>query len=196
MNARMQVEPTLHYVFPIARPVSERGRWSRTDDYFVWTDRRTASESPLAIWEMRLQGALRIPDTDVYMHVISGGTPHHIEHLFGYWRVCDTDVVAFRSVQPDGVYYSLILGGCPGAYNRDAIQWICPRCAHTLAHEEFATGRTGWDRFWTEEARLVARFNASAAARTCPKCGHLHPHAYRFDPTGDNADEAAARAYW
>jgi hypothetical protein len=189
-------DPILHYEFPLKRPPSERGHWHRTADYFIWTDVRANADPPLSVWELRPGGAVRIPDGDTLMHVIRGGTPHHIDHLFGYWRVCDADIVSFRSVQPDAVYYALVLGGCPGAYNKDALLWVCPKCAHVLERHEVATGRTGWDRFWDEEGRRVRAFNADATPRTCARCGFIHPRAYRFDPALDSPDEAVARREW
>jgi hypothetical protein len=189
-------DPILHYEFSLRRDPAERGRWHRTVDYFVWTDMRGRDDPPLSIWELHRGGAVRIPDTDMSMHVIRGGTPHHIEHLFGYWRVCDTDIVAFRSVQADGVYHALVLGGCPGAYNKDAILWVCPKCAHILGCHEVATGRIAWDRFWVEEEARVRDFNADPSRRTCARCGCVHPNAYRFDPTHDSAAERAARETW
>jgi hypothetical protein len=104
--------------------------------------------------------------------------------------------VSIRNVQPEGVYHALILGGCPGAYTKDAIEWICPKCATELARFEVATGREGWERFWEEEARRVAEFNADKKLRTCRACGFEHPLAFKFDPNKDLPAEAAARAFW
>ena len=189
-------DPVLHYLFQFARDESQRGQWGRTVDYFVWTDLRPRDEAPLTLWELVPEGALRIPDTDATMHIVRGGRPHHVEHLFGYWRVCDADIVSVRNVQPEGVYHALILGGCPGAYNNDAILWICPKCAQQLARFDLATGPKGWDRFWQEEQRRVQDFNADAKLRTCKGCGFVHPLAFRFDPAQDTDAERAARRAW
>jgi hypothetical protein len=165
-------DPVLHYLFEFDRAPAERGRWGRTVDYFVWTDLRPREAPPLTIWELFPEGAVRIPDNDTVMHIVRGGTPHHIEHLFGYWRVCDADVVSIRNVQPDGV------------------------CANLLARFDAKTGPKGWDRFWDEERRHIAEFNADPKLRTCGRCGFLHPLAYRFDAQADSPDERAAREAW
>lgn len=190
------MKPNLSYLFEFNRSDEGRGKWSRSHDYFVWADFRSHDEPPLTVWKKIPQGVVRIPDHDTVMQIVESGTPHHIEHLFGYWRVCDADIITVRSVQPDGVYYCLILGGTTGTYLGDSIQWICPECGHVLANFDIKSGRAGWERFWEEEAKCVATFNADASLRTCDKCGHEHPLAYRFDPQHDSPEETEARALW
>ena len=106
--------------------------------------------------------------------------PHHIERLFGYWRACDSDIVWFRIVQAEWVHYAMVLGGQPGAYQKDAILWICPSCASRIGHAEIETGRRRSAQFWRREKDIVGAFNENEAARTCNQCGRVHPLAYRF----------------
>jgi hypothetical protein len=186
--------PILRYLLPIGPDSPSLGRWTRTHDYDVWVECRAADAPPLTLWEAREGGVLRIPDDETVMHVVKGGTPHHIEQLFGYWRACDADVVWFRIARDDFVRYAIVLGGTPEAYAKDAIFWICPACAAPFDRHELVTGPHGIERFWRGEAEAVAAFNADRARRTCPRCGHEHPPAYRFRRAG--LDDAPPTLAW
>ncbi len=190
------LKPDLSYLFEFNTAPENRGKWSRSHDYFVWTELRALTDPPLTVWKQIPEGVVRIPDSETVMQIVDGGTPHHIEHLFGYWRICDADIITVRSVQAEGVYYALILGGCSGTYFSDSIQWICPKCGHLLAKFDIESGRARWNAFWDEEAKCVAAFNEDPALRTCDECGAEHPLAYRFDPQHDSPAEAEARAQW
>ncbi len=196
MERSAVAHPALHHVFDFARTPAERGLWHKTDDYFIWTTLRPAQEPPLTLWELRPEGVLRIPDSRMTFHQTPASTPHHFDHLFGYWRECDTDLVSVRAVQPEGVHYALVIGGKPGSYTRDAISWICPKCAHVLARFEVKTGPTGWSKLWEEEKGRVGDFNADRKLRICTQCGFEHPLAYPFDPNKDSPVEAEARKFW
>ena len=188
--------PILHYDIPLKPKDGPYGRWQATVDYIVWSGCFAQDDPPLTVWELHEGGALRIPDQDDLMHIIRGGTPYHIEHLFGYWRICDADMVYFRTRQEDAVYYLLVAGGRPGNYTRDSLHWVCPKCATHLDRHDFKTGMAGWKRFWDAELDHVRAFNADAALRTCPECEHVHPAAFGFYPSQDNAAEAEARSRW
>ena len=122
--------PILRYLLPIGPDSPTVGRWTRTHDYDVWTDCRAADAPPLTLWEARENGVLRIPDDETVMHVVKGGTPHHVAQLFGYWRACDSDLVWFRIARADFVRYAIVLGGTPEAYVNDAILWNLPVLRH------------------------------------------------------------------
>lgn len=173
-------DPVLRYIFPMKADSPFLGRWQRTHDYDIWTMCRPASTPDLTLWEKHGEGVVRVPDNDSVMHIIHGGVPHHIVGLFGYWRTCESDVVWFRVKREQQVHYAMVLGGCPSEYGTDTISWVCPSCANVLTAIEIKTGRKGLARFWAQEAPTVERFNASAAERTCGRCGHEHPLAYTF----------------
>ena len=178
------VSPVLRHLFLIEPGEATLGVWKRTQDYDVWTDCRPKSAPPLTLWEARGERVIRIPDNDAVMHVVSGGVPHHIEGLFGYWRVCDSDLIWFRTLQEDWIHYAIVLGGCPSAYLNDAVVWICPQCGTHMHRQSAATGRQDMRQFWRLEERAVQEFNRGEDGRKCVKCGHLHPPAYRFQSTG------------
>ena len=188
--------PILHYDIPLKPADGAHGRWLASVDYVVWSGCFATSEPPLTIWELYDAGAVRIPDKTDIMHVIPGGKPHHIEHLFGYWRVCDADIIYFRTVQDDEVYYLLVAGGRPGNYSTDALLWVCPKCATQFNRHDFETGIARWKRFWDAEMEHVRAFNNDKALRTCPECAHIHPPSYGFYPSSDNSQEAEARSRW
>ena len=188
--------PILHYDIPLKPVDGPFGRWVGTVDYVVWSGCYGLDDPPLTVWELHDRGALRIPDKDDLMHVIRGGTPHHIEHLFGYWRVCDADVIYFRTRQDDAVYYMLVAGGRPGHYAKDSLLWVCPKCATQYNRHDFDTGMAHWKRFWDAELGLTRSFNDDEGLRTCPQCNHVHPPAYGFYPAEDNEVESEARAQW
>ena len=188
--------PILHYDIPLKPPDGGFNRWQASVDYIVWSGCWPKDAPGLTIWELVEGGAVRIPEQDNLMHVIRGGTPHHIEHLFGYWRVCDADIIYFRTVQRDEVYYLLVTGGKPGSYKTDALLWVCPKCATQMNRQDFLTGKAGWKRFWDAELDRVRTFNADESLRTCPGCGFVHPAGYGFYPTEDDPVEADARSRW
>jgi hypothetical protein len=188
--------PILHYDIPLRPKDGPFGQWLATVDYIVWSGYFEDADPPLSIWELYEGGAVRIPERDDLMHVIPGGTPYHIEHLFGYWRICDADMVYFRTRQEGQVYYLLVAGGRPGNYTHDTLLWVCPKCAARFNRHEFETGKVAWKRFWDAELDRVRAFNDDAALRTCPDCAHLHPPGYGFYPSSDNAAEAEARTRW
>jgi hypothetical protein len=173
--------------FPLSLNSPLLGRWNKTHDYDVWTECKPAEAAALRLWEVRGAGVVRIPDNASVLHVIKGGTAHHVEGVFGYWRTCDSDIIWVR-VEREGVTrYAMIVGGSPSDYHKDVISWICPRCATSLHSVELQTGRAKLNEFWAREAEIVAAFNADEALRTCTNCAHVHPLAYSF-----RSDRAAA----
>jgi ribosomal protein S27AE len=185
------MHPDLGQLLPIVPGSATLRQWTRTHDYDVWTDCRPESDPPLALWEARGAGVVRVPDQATLMHVIPGGTAHHVEGLFGYWRQSDADIVWLRAARGEFVHHAMVLGGSPGAYKMDRILWICPACATVIARHEFATGPHQLERFWRGEREAIASFNNSS--RACPRCGHVHPPAYGF--RRDGADAAPALAW-
>ena len=187
----MNAVPILHYLFPVMPESDTLRRWHRTHDYQVWTDCRSDADPQLALWEAHAGGVLRVPDDNTVMHVVSGGVPHHVEGLFGYWRACDSDIVWIRTRHEGSARHVMVLGGCPGAYRKDVILWVCPACATQFNRHEILTGPKGLGKFLRAQAEIVASFNADESLRTCPKCNAVHPLAYPYRGE-DGAPEARA----
>ena len=166
--------------YPLWPSSSALGQWKRTHDYDIWTDCRSSTDAPLALWEAWNDGVLRIPDKTSVMHIIPAGVPHHVEGVFGYWRACESDIVWLRVARGELTHYAMILGGSAADYNKDRILWICPACATTVHSVEIETGRTKLSEFWAREPAIINEFNADERLRTCPNCSHVHPRAYPF----------------
>lgn len=190
-------DPILAYVFPFKESETATGNWDRSLDFTVWSEVRAHDEPPLTLWELVGQGQVRrVPEKHDLMHIIHAGTYFHLEHIFGYWRRSDADTIFFRTVQPEGVYYALVLGGMTAIYEKDAIAWVCPQCGTLMCEAEARTGQQGQGLFNAFEKERVAYFNSDPAARICPKCATPHPYAYRFPRADDSPEEAAARKQW
>ena len=192
----MSIAPKLFMDIPIQPVDGDFGTWKATEDYIVWSASWPTDALNLSVLELYENGVVRIPDQENTMHTIRAGTPHHIEHLFGYWRLCDADTLYFRTIQDAKVYYLLIIGGKPGAYNSDTLLWVCPKCAMTFNEHRFETGKSGWRQFWETQLNCVRDFNSDLSLRKCPKCEFEHPLSYGFYPQEDNKIEAEARNNW
>ena len=108
MSRLMSVAPKLFMDIPLQPFDGDFGTWQPTEDYFVWSACRSTDSLSLSVLELYEKGVVRVPDQVNIMHTIRAGIPHHIEHLFGYWRVCDADTLYFRTVQNTKVYYLLL----------------------------------------------------------------------------------------
>lgn len=185
-------EPVLHLSFPLRRPEAAFGRWAAAGDHHIWHARFAPDHPPLEVWEWHNAGILRLPVTDHALNMIAAGTPYHIEHLFGFWRISAADTNWVRSVQQDGVYHVMLVGGLNGASVAEQTLWFCPGCGSELLRHRLARGGDP-DGYWRAQLELVRAFNADAARRTCKKCMTVHPTVYGFDPVADTAEEAGAR---
>lgn len=170
------------------------GSWQEASRYQVWT-RKDASNAPaLSVLERRDGQVLRVPERSRVMHRIPGGTPYHIEHLFGFWRTTGADTIFIRAAADDGVYYTLIVATSGEEAGTDTVSWSCPNCGAELESERFDSARYGLRKFWAHALDLARAFNESK--RTCPGCGHVHPFAYGFDAAQDAGSEREGRSAW
>lgn len=173
------------------------GKWREVSRYHCWVQRYPVEAPPLSVLRARDEGVFRLPIRNRSIQFLAAGQPFHIEHLFGYWRVSDADVLYLRISHEDVFYYVLLVGGTTAPHDEDTVLWICPKCASRLSVETFPTRKKGWDAFWDAEIETVRRFNDDRGLRLCAKCGHVHPPvAYGFFPEADREDESAARAEW
>ncbi len=170
------------------------GSWQEASRYQIWTRKDTLAEAPLSVIERREGKVLRVPEQSRVMHRIPGGTPYHIEHLFGFWRTTGADTIYIRAEAEDEVYYTLIVATSGKDVGTETIAWYCPKCGSALKSEDFAAKRFGLRAFWNHGLDTARAFNASD--RTCAGCGHVHPNAYGFDAQTDHTDEREGRATW
>ncbi len=185
-------EPVLSLTFPLRASGVPFGAWAASGDHHIWHGRFAPDHPALEVWEWREAGIVRLPLADNALNMIPAGTPFHIEHLFGFWRVSAADTNWVRSVQADGVYYVMLVGGLNGADVAEEAAWFCPGCGGELVRHRLARGGDP-ARYWHAQLDRVRAFNADNGARTCRSCGTVHPAVYGFDPASDTADEARAR---
>ncbi len=172
---------SVQHIFSLLPESAGLGEWRATSDYQVWTQCVPLTGPQLVLWETRGRGVVRIPDLDTILHAIPAGVAHHVEGLFGYWRVSQSDILWMRARRDPWVHHAMILGGDrANASQIDVICWICPQCATHFGHREIEFRRKSPGTFAASEEAAIASFNTAEAARTCPSCGKLHPPAYRF----------------
>ncbi len=185
-------EPVLSLNFALRAPDMPFGRWAASGDHHIWHARFPLDHPPLEVWEWRDAGIVRLPIADNALNMIPAGTPYHIEHLFGFWRLSAADTNWVRSVQEDGVYHVMLIGGLDGADVAEETVWFCPGCGGALVRHRHAKGGDP-ESYWRTQLDHVRAFNADAASRTCTSCGTVHPAVHGFDPAADSSDEARAR---
>lgn len=170
--------------------------WRSVGDYVVWTGLEAPGTPPLVYWETCEGGIVRLGDTTPTMHRILPGTPHHVAGLFGFWRVCDGDILYVRTKQGDTVHHAFLVGGQSRTYREDTVLWICPKCACRFGAVTVPGGQSRPEEMWRRQIEIVRAFNADEALRRCPDCGELHPTAYGFFAAADNEAEREARSVW
>jgi hypothetical protein len=159
------------------------GSWQEASRYQVWTRKDALTAPALSVLERRDGNVLRVPDRSRVMHRIPGGTPYHIEHLFGFWRTTGADTIFIRAEADDSVYYTLIVATSGEDVGTDTVSWYCPKCQAELESHTHDSARYGLPAFWTRAGELARAFNESK--RTCAACGHAHPPAYGFGAAQD-----------
>lgn len=189
-------KPTLYHDIPLKGLPEHYGAWHETTDYFCWSGRFDIGDEPLGLWEKVDGGVIKIPNKPVMLHIIPAGRAHHIDHLFGYWHLCEADKFFVRKMHGNEVFYALVVGGMKTAYRRDTIAWLCPSCGTELESHTLDTGARRWSKFLDEQLRLVRQFNEQDERRHCQKCGTNHPKAYGLQPDSDTPLEAEMRSLW
>ena len=171
------------------------GRWERHGDYVIWTGNRMADEPGYVLHEWSDKGVIPIPhrNNKPILHRIARGTPYHVSHLFGFWVAHDVDAVWLETLKDGASYYALMVGGTAGKPAETVLQFVCPKCAAAFGRETFDSAKKGHTQLLEHALARVRAFNSDAKARTCPKCGAVHPPTYGFYSTADTADERTAR---
>ena len=169
------------------------GDWQEASRYHIWTKKYPLTAPALSLLERRDEGVVRVPERSRVMHRVPGQTPYHIEHLFGFWHTTANDTVFLRTEIDDSVIYTLIVATTK--LGLETMTWYCPKCGERLHADEFQGRRFGLRAFWRHTTDAARAFNASPA-RTCAKCGHVHPVSYGFDDRLDNDEEREGRTLW
>jgi hypothetical protein len=183
--------PIVAYDFPLDGPDG----WHEANRYLVWTGRFAVDAPVNAVQEWIDGAAVTLPASARALSLVPAGTPHRLTHLFGFWRISDADLHVVRAVMPSVTYLCLNVSSGP-EHKNDRGLWYCPGCGNELAPSSYDVRRYGAPAFWDHALERVRAFNADPAARTCPRCGTVHPTAFGFDRDRDTPDERIARAAW
>jgi hypothetical protein len=170
--------------------------WVDAGGYCLWTRTLGAGHLPLLLWKLSDGVAAPLPATDYALHNIRAGLPHRLAHAFGFWRISEGDTIFLKATEKADTRYTLALTTGAPQYRTDTIAWYCPACNHQLSTVMFETRRYGAGAFWEWTLERAREFNAAQAARTCGKCGAVHPPAYGLTPAADDTAESEARAAW
>jgi hypothetical protein len=132
------------------------------------------------------------------IYVTTAGTPHHVEHNFGYWHINDMDelYLRFPGPTPETLGYSVVVQGKPKGNECDRFAWYCERCVTLLFERVCETGRLGFNTFWKAERQAVTEYNQAIGNRTCPECQHVNPRGYCWATNKDSPEESQARLLW
>lgn len=148
--------------------------------------------------EMSPSGIVTWEPMPFHLHITSAGTPHRVQHSFGYWHINDVDemYLPMPGEGPDDLGYFILLMAMPVEGQGDRFAWYCERCL-TMMHEEiYPTGDAGFNGFWRAERAAVDAYNADPARRRCPECDHVNPLGYCWNTNKDSEAERQARALW
>ncbi|WP_156947186.1 hypothetical protein [Bradyrhizobium sp. WSM3983] len=147
-------------------------------------------------FEIGPQGVVVVPRIPFSAHITRAGTPHRVQHLFGYWHVNDKDEICVV-LPPDGNEPGrlIIVMGKPTGDETDRFAWYCEKCTTLLFMRELNSGRD-FSKFWAGELAAVREYNANPRHQICPSCGHKNPLAYSGMRPSDNEQEHAARLVW
>ena len=147
-----------------------------------------------AVYEIGPKGKVGWYQQGLKCHVVAAGTPHHMEHNFGFWHINDKDELYLPL--PGSPGFSVIIQGIPTGEETDRIAWYCDNCLTMLFEHVYESGKYGFDGIWKNERIAVTKFNADESLRPCPECDHVNPRGYCFNPAKDTPEEAEARKLW
>jgi hypothetical protein len=148
--------------------------------------------------ELGPTGIMLVPHKPLEVHVTTGGTPHRVQHSFGFWHVNDMDelYLPLPSEAGDPFGHMVVIQEAPVGNEGESFAWYCENCLTLLWELRYRTGEFGLQGFWKAEERAVRDYNSDAKHRSCPECGHLNPMGYCWNSAKDTEDERAARAIW
>ena len=148
-------------------------------------------------FEIGPKGIQTIKRTPLIAHLTMAGTPHHTEHVYGYWHINDVDEISIDlPPSADQPGYVLLIQGHPKGNESDRIAWYCQQCTELVHMSELVSGTLGFKDFWKWERTAVREYNGDPRVRTCWNCGHLNPVGYCAFITNDTPEERESRLKW
>lgn len=147
-------------------------------------------------FEIGASGVVEVPRIPFSIHVTRAGTPHHVQHVFGYWHINDKDEIIVtlppKGSQPGRL---VVIMGKPTGKETDRFAWYCEKCVTLLFLRECRTGED-FGKFWGAELAAVREYNSNPRNQICPDCGHKNPRGYSAMQPVDRPEERAARFQW
>ncbi len=144
-------------------------------------------------FEIGPKGLIEVPRIPFSAHITRAGTPHHTQHVFGYWHINDKDEIIIP-LPPAGGRPGriLIIMGRPNDEEADRFAWYCEECLSLL----YMIESTDFDAFWAAELAAIRDYNSDPAHQLCSNCGHKNPLGYTAMQTADRPEEREARLIW
>lgn len=169
--------------------------WRMLGDYAIWSG-SSPNNRPLRLHQLIGNRVLPVPISSAraILHPITRNSWFEVQGLFGFWMMADVDTVWLDAPGPGARYYSLYIGGAEGRPGEVAYGWVCPACGHLYGKRAVSTRETPFERLLDLAQEGVENFNAQAALRRCPECGHEHPPTYGFYADRDSEVSRTARA--
>jgi len=144
-------------------------------------------------YEIGPNGLVEVPRIPFSAHVTRAGTPHHTQHVFGYWHINDKDEIIIPLPPGNGLPGRvLIIMGRPTSKEADRFAWYCENCLTLL----FMRESNDFNVFWAAERAAVRAYNENPANQLCTSCGHSNPLGYTAMQTADGPEEREARLRW
>ncbi|MGH7091745.1 MAG: hypothetical protein ACREFQ_22885, partial [Stellaceae bacterium] len=79
-------------------------------------------------FEIGPQGVVEVARTPLSIHVTRAGTPHHTQHMFGYWHINDKDeIIVPLPPTATAPAHLVIVMGQPRGNESDRVAWYCER---------------------------------------------------------------------
>jgi hypothetical protein len=144
-------------------------------------------------FEIGPNGIVTVPRIPFSAHITRAGTPHHTQHVFGYWHINDKDEIIIP-LPPEGDRPGriLIIMGRPNGDEADRFAFYCEECLTLLFMREWRDFNT----FWTAERNAIREYNSDPKNQLCPSCGHRNPLGYTAMQASDRPEEREARFQW
>ena len=184
--------------FSTFRPVGQNifGIRRRAITHAAIIDPRKGSTS--GALEMGPAGILAVPHKPLHVHVTTGGTPHRVEHNFGFWHINDMDelYLPLPSLPGEEFGHMLVIQETPVGTEGESFAWYCQQCLTMLFELHYDTGKDGFQGFWRAEERAVRLYNSDPKNQLCPECGHVNPLGYCWNTAKDTPQEREARTIW
>jgi hypothetical protein len=148
--------------------------------------------------ELGPRGVVKAHFEPMRVHVTTGGTPHRVEHSFGFWHINDMDELYLPLPRLPGDEFGnfVVIMQTPVGNEGESFAWYCQNCLTLLYEHRYDSGIHGLDGFWKTEDIAIRAYNEDVTKRTCPDCGTVNPLGYAWNSAKDTPEQTRAREIW